>query len=273
MPADPLTGVRPLARPAPIRRSAGWTRAGVVALSLLACACGPTPTPAPSPADQEATAMPTDELLPDLGRYVSERLQEFDRIEAARKAELDEFATWLRTRAEAKDPVKLVFICTHNSRRSHMMQLWAQVAARVTGMPGVETYSGGTEATAFNPRAVAAVKRAGMTVEVDSSGPDLGAFSAENPRYRVRIDEDAPPLVAFSKVYDSAPNPKSGFAAVMACSQADGACPVVQGSIARFALPYVDPKVSDGTPEEAATYDERCAQIAREMLYAFMRAR
>jgi len=36
---------------------------------------------------------------------------------------------------------------------------------------------------------------------------------------------------------------------------------------ARFALPYDDPKQSDGTPTEVKTYDERCRQIAREMLY------
>ena len=53
----------------------------------------------------------------------------------------------------------------------------------------------------------------------------------------------------------------------MTCSQADRGCPIVYGSAARFSTPYVDPKVSDGTPEEVGTYDERCAEIARDMLY------
>jgi len=32
---------------------------------------------------------------------------------------------------------------------------------------------------------------------------------------------------------------------------------------------YEDPKVADGTPMEGVAYDERCLQIASEMLYLF----
>jgi arsenate reductase len=32
-------------------------------------------------------------------------------------------------------------------------------------------------------------------------------------------------------------------------------------------LPYDDPKISDGTPLESTTYDQRSEQIATEMLY------
>jgi len=78
-------------------------------------------------------------------------------------------------------------------------------------------------------------------------------------------------MVCFSKVYDEAPNPASEFVAVMVCTEADGACPDVAGATGRFALPYVDPKASDGTGLESATYDDRCAQIAREMLYMMSR--
>jgi hypothetical protein len=129
---------------------------------------------------------------------------------------------------------------------------------------GVETYSGGTEATAFNPRAVAALQRAGFRIE--TSEPE-----AENPRYTVSITENGPTLEAFSKRYMDPPNPTAGFAAIMTCSDADEACPFVRGADFRIAVPYVDPKVSDGTPEEAATYDERSRQIATEMLYVFSR--
>ena len=48
----------------------------------------------------------------------------------------------------------------------------------------------------------------------------------------------------------------------MVCNDADQKCPTVPGATDRFAIPFVDPKVSDGTEAEAATYDERCAQIA-----------
>jgi arsenate reductase (thioredoxin) len=46
-------------------------------------------------------------------------------------------------------------------------------------------------------------------------------------------------------------------------------CPIVRGASHRVSIPYKDPKVADDTPTESAAYDERCAQIAREMLFAF----
>ena len=161
---------------------------------------------------------------------------------------------------------KLTFICTHNSRRSHFGQVWAQVAAHHQGIDSlVTTYSGGTESTAFNDRAVAALRRAGLDIHPAQIG--------ENTKYAVHYAEGLEPLLCFSKKYDDASvNPTGGFAAVMTCSEADKGCPVVYGSAARFAIPYVDPKVSDGTPEERDTYDARCAQIAREMLYAMAAA-
>ena len=55
----------------------------------------------------------------------------------------------------------------------------------------------------------------------------------------------------------------------MTCSSADEACPIIPGADFRLTLTYRDPKESDGTPEESATYDERCAQIAREMFHLF----
>ena len=124
----------------------------------------------------------------------------------------------------------------------------------------LETFSGGTEATAFNPNAVAALERAGFKIRNDGE---------ENPRYMVAFDDDASPLTAFSKKYEDPPNPTSGFAAIMTCSEADSECPIVFGADKRIKLFYVDPKVADGTPQEAATYDERCRQIATEMYYVF----
>lgn len=171
----------------------------------------------------------------------------------------------LRPLAEAvakAGSIDIVFICTHNSRRSHMSQVWAQTGARYFGLEGVRTYSGGTEATAFNPRAVAALERAGFEIE--------RGYGVDNPVYTVRGGDLA--MECFSKRFGDRPNPQQEFAAVMTCSDADQACPFVPGASMRFAIAYVDPKVADGTPEEAATYDERCAQIAAEMLWTMKAA-
>ena len=158
--------------------------------------------------------------------------------------------------------VDLTFICTHNSRRSHLAQVWAQVGAEVSGLQGVRTFSGGTEATACNPRTVAAMRRAGFQVAVQDT-----VHGATNPTYDVSMGKDVPGMACFSKTYTDEANPQQGFGAVMTCSSADRGCPLVHGAAARFATPYVDPKVSDGTDEEAATYDARCRQIGTEMLY------
>lgn len=203
----------------------------------------------------------------DLRAYMRDREAEFDTIPAARKRQLEELAEYVsEVRAAGKTP-QLNFVCTHNSRRSHMSQLWAQAAAVAHGVPLV-TFSGGTEETAFNPRAIAAIQRAGFRTD---QGPQKS-----NPLIAVSWQPgpgNAGDTVCFSKKFDHPDNPTRDFAAVMVCNDADENCPAVPGADRRFAITYVDPKVSDGTPQEAATYDERCAQIAREMLYMVSRVR
>jgi protein-tyrosine-phosphatase len=202
-----------------------------------------------------------------LSAYVGLRAAEFDQIPDSRKLALQELAQFVADRKSAGEIVRLTFICTHNSRRSQMAQLWAAVAAAHYGIDRVETRSGGTEATAFNPRAVAALQRAGFEiVKIDESD---SASDSQNPQYRVKFATSGEPLVCSSKKYDSLPISTADFCAVMTCSDADKNCPVIPGAASRVSLPYVDPKLSDGTPEEAATYDDRSAQIAREMLYVF----
>lgn len=192
--------------------------------------------------------------------YLSEREREFDRIPAERRAILKSIADFLSDRQRRQSPARLLFVCTHNSRRSQMAQIWSAAAAGYYGLPVPRVYSGGTESTAFNPRAVAALERAGMRIE--STGDD------ENPVYLVRSGPGIPVVPAFSKRISEPPNPKADFCAVMVCDSADRACPNVSGAVARIALPFRDPKASDGTPTERETYDERCRDIAREMLFA-----
>ena len=194
-------------------------------------------------------------LLPKLQEYVMDFHDNSTQISDKRKVILQELVTYI---LGAQSP-KLNFICTHNSRRSHLTQIWAQTAAAVNGLE-LETFSGGTEATAFNPNAVAALKRAGFEIESDGGN---------NPKYIVKYAVEAAPIICFSKKFDDESNPQSAFAAVMTCSEADAECPVIFGADVRIKLLYEDPKVSDGTAQEQATYDERCRQIASEMFYVF----
>jgi len=189
---------------------------------------------------------------------INELKQGFDEIPSGRKKLLREVADFISQELEENGTVKLNFICTHNSRRSHLAQIWTQTAAAYNNIDGVETFSGGTEATAFNPRAVAAIERAGF--EVENPG-------GENPEYRIQFDEDAEPMVCFSKTFDDPANPSKDFAAIMTCSDADANCPFVPGATFRKPVTYNDPKEADGTVKEQEIYDERCMQIGTEMFY------
>jgi arsenate reductase len=186
---------------------------------------------------------------------------EFNQIPDERKKIIRLLTDFLIQRSKAGQKIRLNFICTHNSRRSHISQIWAQTAAHFYGVEGVETFSGGTEATAFNPRAVAAMKSAGFEIVIEKDGT--------NPIYEVRYSGQASPITVFSKKYDDEFNPKKDFAAIMTCSHADENCPLVVGASSRIAVTYDDPKDFDGTPQEAAKYSERVREIGREILYAF----
>lgn len=200
-------------------------------------------------------------LLPLLNSTASQLLNEFDLIPAERKKTLQELTRFVQEKSKAYENVYLNFICTHNSRRSHLSQLWAQVGAYVYNVPHVFTFSGGTEATAFNPRAVKAMRDAGFDISVAKEG--------DNPIYNVQYAYYANPVTAFSKKYHDPFNHNRDFAAIMTCSHADENCPLVIGASARIALTYDDPKEFDGTPLEEAKYKERVLQIGREILYAF----
>jgi protein-tyrosine-phosphatase len=204
------------------------------------------------------------ELLPTLASTVVERiLPAIGEVPTERQTLLDELAAEVRARLVAGQPVELTFICTHNSRRSHLGQIWSAVAAAYYGAKRVEVFSGGTEVTALNPRVVRSLVKSGFLVE-DPGGA--------NPRYQVTFARSLPPLCCFSKLYDADENPKQDFIAIMTCSSAADACPVVSGAARRLALTYSDPKSSDGTAEEVSIYDARSLQIAREMFFVFARA-
>lgn len=206
---------------------------------------------------------PTRPLLPSLEEFVKRQIPAFDGIPNDRRSALERLSEFIRRQVTSGSPSNLIFICTHNSRRSHMSHLWAQAAAYYYGISGVKCYSGGTEATAFNPRAVAAMRKAGFDIREKVPG--------DNPRYDVRYAADADPVEVFSKTFDDPFNPRHDFAAVMTCSDADEACPFVPGTSLRVAIPYEDPKKADDTPEEEQRYDERCRQIATEMFYLLSR--
>ncbi len=184
-------------------------------------------------------------------------------IPVERRTILQKLITYIQSKVSDNQAVNLNFICTHNSRRSQLSQIWAQVAAYHYGI-NLNSFSGGVEVTAFNERAMNAIKEVGFSVE--RSGE-------QNPHYFVSFATDARPIKAFSKVYDDKSNMSTNFAAVMTCAHADENCPFIPGAEARIPVRYEDPKTFDGTSLEQEKYAERSKQIANEMFYVFSEIR
>lgn len=183
------------------------------------------------------------------------------KISEERKITLQPLIDFVQLKLDHQEQVNINFICTHNSRRSHLSQVWAQVAAAYFQIPNVVCYSGGTEETALFPKVVETLSNQGLSI--------FKVAYTSNPIYAIKYSENALPVIGFSKKYDSPFNPASGFAAIMTCSQADGGCPFIAGAEKRIPITYEDPKISDGTSEQEEVYAQRSLQIASEMFYVF----
>lgn len=186
---------------------------------------------------------------------------EVDRISLSRKQTLQPLIDYIKTCVTHKEPIWLHFICTHNSRRSHLGQIWAQTIASHYKIENVTSFSGGTEATALFPKVAQTIEKQGFKVAVIEG--------SDNPLYAIKFDEESDPILCFSKVYDHFENPEENFAAIMTCDHASENCPIIKGAAARIPITYLDPKKSDGTPEQDEVYRLKSLEIATEMKYVF----
>lgn len=182
-------------------------------------------------------------------------------ISQERKEVLQPLALYIQEKIDTQEPIRINFICTHNSRRSHLSQVWAQTMAFYFNVKNVQCYSGGTESTALFPMVAETLKNTGFQVQTISEG--------NNPIYSIKYTDNEPPIIGFSKKLDDDFNPKTEFAAVMTCSQADGGCPFIAGAEKRIPITFEDPKAFDNTPQQVEKYQERSLQIATELLYVF----
>jgi len=187
---------------------------------------------------------------------------DFESISEERKMVLQPLIDYIQNKISNLQEVRLNLICTHNSRRSHLSQVWAQTAAAHFNLKNVFCYSGGTEATALFPMAVKTLEQCGFKIKTIAAGT--------NPIYSIKYGENEHPIIGFSKTYDDDFNPQSEFAAIMTCSQADGGCPFIAGAENRIPITFEDPKAFDNTPQQAEKYQERSLQIATEMFYVFL---
>lgn len=178
-----------------------------------------------------------------------------------RKEVLQPLIDYIQNKLDQKNPIRLNFICTHNSRRSHLSQIWAQTMAFHFEINNVFCYSGGTETTAMFPKIAETLNNQGFEI--------LQLSKSQNPVYAVKFSENEPAIICFSKTFDDSFNPESEFAAIMTCSSADEGCPFIVGAEKRLPIRYNDPKEFDNTNLMDEKYAERSLEIATEMHYVF----
>jgi arsenate reductase len=198
-------------------------------------------------------------FYPEIDNTIS--LFDFKQISEDRKSVLQPLIDFIQKKADRKLQIRLNLICTHNSRRSHFSQVWAQTAAAYYDLKNVSCYSGGTEATALFPMVAETLQYSGFKVKTISEGT--------NPVYSIKFSSNELPIIGFSKTYNDDFNPETEFAAIMTCSHADGECPFISGAEKRIPITFEDPKVSDGTTKQKEIYLERSLQIGTEMFYVF----
>ena len=198
-------------------------------------------------------------LFSELNEVVS--LFDFEEISTERKEIIQPLIAFIQSKVNDNLEIRLNFICTHNSRRSHLSQVWAQTAAYYFDIKNVFCYSGGTEATALYPKVAETLEKSGFSIDILSK--------ENNPVYVIKFAPSEYPVIGFSKTYNNVFNPESSFAAIMTCSQADGGCPFISGAEKRIPITYEDPKAFDNSPQQSEKYQERSLQIATEMFYVF----
>ena len=184
-----------------------------------------------------------------------------DCITNERKTILQPLTEYIQSKVSNHQEIRLNFICTHNSRRSHLSQVWAQTLAHHFNIKNVFCYSGGTESTALFPMVAETLQHSGFEVKTLSEG--------NNPIYSIKYAENEHPIIGFSKNIDDNFNPKTEFLAIMNCSQADSCCPFIAGAEKRISITFEDPKAFDNTPQQTEKYNERSLQIASELFYVF----
>jgi arsenate reductase (thioredoxin) len=198
-------------------------------------------------------------LFPEIEKVI--KSLDFKSIPEERKIILEPLIDFIQDKTNNNQEIRLNLICTHNSRRSHLSQVWAQTAAAHYTIKNVFCYSGGTEATALFPMAAKTLIKQGFQIETIAEGI--------NPVYAIKYAENSHPIIGFSKTFDDVFNPQSEFAAILTCSSADQGCPFISGAEKRIPITYEDPKAFDNTSQQAEKYEERSFQIATEMFYVF----
>jgi arsenate reductase len=138
-----------------------------------------------------------------------------------------------------RPPIRVLFLCTHNSARSQM----AEGLLRAQGLPEVDVFSAGTEATLVRPEAIAVMEEIGLDITGQTS-KTLDRYLGEPFDYVITV-----------------------------CDSANDACPVFPGAARRIHWSIPDPSGVIGSEDDRlnafrAARDDLRHRIEHELLPA-----
>ena len=143
----------------------------------------------------------------------------------------------------------IVFICTHNSRRSQFCETWSKVLANRYGL-NISFSSAGTTKTSVYKEVINSLKRAGVDIN------EKGILNIEGKS-----------SILYSKTLDDIKENK--FISITNCKDAERNCPLDPRSQLNLNIFYDDPKKFDGMENEKKEYDKTCLSIAAEINVIF----
>jgi arsenate reductase (thioredoxin) len=127
------------------------------------------------------------------------------------------------TSMEREQPIRVLFLCTHNSARSQMAEaLLAQI-----GGERFEVVSAGTEATRVHPLAIRAMDEVGIDIS-DARSKHLNEYFGQDFDYVITV-----------------------------CDSANESCPIFPGDPQRIHWSFPDPSAIEGSEDERYRAFER----------------
>jgi ArsR family transcriptional regulator, arsenate/arsenite/antimonite-responsive transcriptional repressor / arsenate reductase (thioredoxin) len=137
-----------------------------------------------------------------------------------------------------EEPLRILFLCTHNSARSQM----AEGLARHLGNGRVEAFSAGTEATFIKPEAIEAMRQRG----IDISGQ-------ESELLTTYLDED------FDYV-------------ITVCDAARESCPFFPGGKRQIHWSFADPSDVEDPTQRQAAFNRTARELGNRIQFLIMLA-
>lgn len=172
---------------------------------------------------------------------------------------LDQLMVYLKELVAKKLELNVIFVCTHNSRRSQFAQFWLDTFLHNFGIENYNIFSAGTVETEVHKNVISVIEHYGFTVTKDSE--------INNKKYKIALGKGYE-INLFSKEITSVLEAGLGsFVLIFVCDSAYENCPFVIENQKHFSLTFEDPGRYD-EDLNALEYYQKCAyKIAAEMHY------